>query len=127
MSKEDSLIKKETGVYLKVKGYRVLLKALVIPEKSKGGIIYTDNEKERLQRHYNIGLVLDMGPQAYTPLENFAGEPLCKVGDWIHYSPYERYEEKIGGHLCYFINDDKVSSVIPEEELASVVVELQKN
>lgn len=108
------LIEQELGTDIHVKGYRLLLKAVVLPNVTAGGIHLPDSLRSRNQRDYNIGLVLKMGDQAYKPLDKFGGAPFCKIGDWVHYSAYERQEEYINDHLCYYINDERVYAVIPD-------------
>jgi co-chaperonin GroES (HSP10) len=100
----------------------VLLKAVVLPEVTKGGIYLAETTKSLGQRDYNIGMVLKMGPRAYVG-GNFGGVPYCKVGDWVHYSTYDRDEEKINGHLCYYVADDKIRAVI--FDITAVVRELR--
>ena len=118
-----SLIEQELGTDIDVKGYRVLLKAIVISEKTKGGLIYTDSYKNSIARNHNVGLVLKMGPMAYQPLEKFGGEPHCKVGDWVIYSSYERDEIYINEHLCFFLNDERIYATIPD--ISTIVKELE--
>lgn len=113
----DSLIIKELGVDIEVHGYYLLLKAPVIPEKTKGGIYTPDSYRNNESRAPNVGLVLKMGPQAYLPSEKFGGKPRCEVGDWVIYSMYERQEEKINGHLCYFIADERILATLTDIDI----------
>ena len=84
----NELIIKEIGVDLEIHGFRILLKAIELPEKTKHGLILSTQMRNMEKRAYNIGLVLKMGNQAYQPLEKFGGSPFCKVGDWVYYSSY---------------------------------------
>jgi co-chaperonin GroES (HSP10) len=111
---EKSFIEKELGCDITVHGYRVLLKAIVFPESSKGGIIYTEQHKNLEKRGYNIGRVLKMGPLAYQPMDKFGGSPYCKPGDWVIYSSYERDEININDHLCFFVNDERIYATIAD-------------
>lgn len=124
MTETQSLMEQEIGTdALELKGYRILLKAVVLPETTKGGIILPEAYKKLERRVYNIGLVIAMGSRCYQPLEKFGGEPYCKVGDWVYYSSYEREEALVNDHLCFFINDERVYSVI--KDIKAVVKELR--
>lgn len=122
----DSLIKQEIGVDLIVHGYRVLLKAITLPEKTKSGLVLPETLRNMERRSYNIGLVLKMGDQAYQPSERFPGGPYCKIGDWVYYSSYERDEVNINNHLCYFINDERIYATLLESDLCKIIPELER-
>jgi co-chaperonin GroES (HSP10) len=106
-----------------VQGYRILLRAVILPEATKSGIILTETYKKLERRAYNVGLVLKMGEMAYKPLEKFGGKPYCEVGDWVFYSSYEREEAYINDQLCFFINDERVYAKIPD--ITAVIKELR--
>jgi len=110
----NDLIKQEIGTDIDVKGYRILLKAIDIPEITKGGIYLHHSYRNQERRGHNVGRVLKMGPMAYQPLEKFGGSPYCQIGDWVIYSSYERDEIYIDNHLCFFINDERIYAVIPD-------------
>ena len=117
----DSLILQELGTDIDVFRFNLLLKAPVIPEKTEAGIFTTESYRKSESRAPNVGLVLKIGPQAFTPPEKFGikeGETLCKIGDWVKYSHYERDEEYINGHLCYFIVDDRIIAKYPSLDVA---------
>lgn len=120
------LIEKELDISagcVEVQGYMVLLKAIELPEMTKGGIYLPDNVRSLNERSYNIGLVLGMGPEAYHHPDKFPFGPYCKVGDWVYYSKYQRDEENINGRLCYFIPDEKVLCKV--RDLEAAVMELR--
>lgn len=106
---------------VEVMGYRILLKAVELPDKTKGGIILTDSYKKMERRTYNIGKVLKMGNLAYKPLEKFADKPFCKVGDWVHFSSYEKEDATLYDQLCYYLNDDRVYA--PIKDLGAIIWE----
>lgn len=106
-----------------IQGYRILLKAVEIPEKTKGGIILSEDYKKFERRSYNVGRVLKMGPLAYTPLEKFGEKPYCAVGDWVHFSGYEKEDVYMYDQLCYYLNDERVYSQILN--LEAVIKELR--
>lgn len=121
-SKQRSIMLKEIGCYFPVKGHRLLLKAVTLPEKTKGGIILTDNHRDSNTK-YDIGLVIGMGPEAYMDKQRFPSGPRCMVGDWIDFSPFEKQPKNYNDHLCYVINDDRVNYPIPD--ITTAVKELR--
>lgn len=120
---KKSLIEEELGTDIDVQGYRILLRAVILPEATKRGIILTESYKKLERRAYNVGLVLKMGDLAYKPLDKFGGKPFCDVGDWVFYSSYEREEVYINDQLCFFINDERIYAKIPE--ITAVIKELR--
>jgi len=116
-------LEQEIADAIDLQGYRILLKAVVIPEKTKGGIILTEEYKKFEKRSYNVGRVLKMGPRCYQPLQNYGGKPYCQVGDWVHFSSYEKEDVYIYDELCYYLNDERVYSSILK--LESVIKELR--
>lgn len=110
----ESLIIKELGTDIEVHGYRVLIKAVKLPEKTGKGVFIPESYRNAESRGHNIGLVLKMGPMAYQPLEKFGGKPYCSLGDWVVYSSYERDEITIKDHLCYFVNDERIYATLPD-------------
>lgn len=122
----NSLIEQEIGVDPIVHGYRILLKAITLPETTKSGLMLPEKMRNMERRGYNIGLVLKMGDQAYQPLERFGGKAYCKVGDWVIYSSYERDEINLNDHLCYFINDERIYATLSESDLSKIIPELER-
>ena len=122
----NSLIEQEIGVDPIVHGYRILLKAITLPETTKSGLMLPEKMRNIERRGYNIGLVLKMGDQAYQPLERFGGKAYCKVGDWVIYSSYERDEINLNDHLCYFINDERIYATLSESDLSKIIPELER-
>ena len=119
---KESLAKQEIGCDIDVKGYRILIKAPELPEKTKSGIILVDQYKNMERRSRNIGLVLSIGPTAFN--ERFE-DRRCNIGDWVIYSIYEREELYPNDKLCYFINDERIYGIIPPHELPAFIKELR--
>lgn len=119
-------MKDELGVDdFPMKSFSVLLKAIIIPEVTKGGIYLTETSRNTGKRDHNIGLVVAMGDEAYQDKSRFPNGPRCKVGDWVFYSKYEIQETPINEYLCYFLNDDRIITSFPEELLPAIVPELR--
>lgn len=106
-----SLMEKEIGCWLPVESHRLLIKAITLPNQTKGGILLSSMSKDS-NVHYDMGLVIGIGPDAYRDKNMFRSGPRCKVGDWIDFAPMEKQKKHFNGYLCYFINDDRVNAPI---------------
>lgn len=120
----DTFCRKQIGIHPKTHGYRVLIRAPFLPEKTAGGIIMTHDTRSAHQYRENIGLVLDLGPKCFKGAA-FEDEdaPRAAIGDWIYYSSYEKEKYDLNGFLCYYINDDRVHSTVPAEDVAAILKE----
>ena len=61
-----------------------------------------------------IGLVLDMGDQAYSDVERFGDTPWCKVGDYVMFRPNTGTRFKVGGVEYRLMNDDSIEAVVSD-------------
>lgn len=111
------LQEKEIGCSFPVQGHILLLKAIVLPEKTAGGIYLTEMTRDT-NTSYDIGMVIGMGPEAYRDDEMFPNGPRCKVGDWIDFQPYEKCKKFYNGNWCFVIKDDRVNYPIPDISMA---------
>ena len=59
-----------------------------------------------------IGLVLDMGDQAYSDVERFGDTPWCKVGDYVMFRANTGTRFKVGGIEYRLMNDDSIEAVV---------------
>jgi len=61
-----------------------------------------------------IGLVLDMGDQAYSDVERFGNTPWCKVGDYVMFRANTGTRFKVGGVEYRLMNDDSIEAVVSD-------------
>lgn len=125
---QKELQEKEIGCYLPFErygSYRILLKAVVLPDKRASGIIIPENIKEDIIKKYDIGLVIGAGPECYMDREKFPSGPRLKIGDWIDVSSFQKEKKIFNNHLCYIVTDDRVNIPVPDVEL--VVSELRSH
>ena len=73
----------ETAKLPKPTGCRLLVLPFKMKEKTKGGILITDDVIERSQVASTCGLVLEVGPDAYKDKERYPKGPWCKKGSWV--------------------------------------------
>jgi co-chaperonin GroES (HSP10) len=118
---QQELMEKEIGCSFPIQGHILLLKAVVLPEKTGGGIYLAQETRD--QARYDIGLVIGIGPEAYRDPEMFPNGPRCKVGDWIDFKPYEKSPKNYNDHPCFIVQDDRVNYPIPN--LITAVKELR--
>lgn len=116
-----AMIKKETGSDLSIRlsGFRMLILLPVRPQKSAGGILFTDNYRDLDPRKARTALVIAMGPECYTGFDShgnpkFPKGPYCKEGDWIIFDRYDataslfKYRGKFAMAICV---DERISGV----------------
>jgi co-chaperonin GroES (HSP10) len=68
-------------------GYRLLVLPFTPKNKTKGGIIFSQETLDRARIATTCGYVLKMGPLCYKD-EKFTSGPWCKKGDWVIFARY---------------------------------------
>jgi co-chaperonin GroES (HSP10) len=61
-----------------------------------------------------IGLVLDMGEQAYSDADRFPTGPWCKQGDYVMFRANTGTRFSIDGREYRLMNDDSIEAVVPD-------------
>ena len=89
-------------------GWRMVVLPFKGVEKTKGGLLLTDKAIEEQQLTTNVGLILNMGPDAYADKNKFPNGPWCKKGDWVVFARYAGSRVKIEGGEIRILNDDEV-------------------
>ena len=95
-------------------GYRILV-ALPQVEETFGDSRIIKSTKEQHLDHVlsTIGLVIDMGTEAYSDKERFDA-PWCKEGDYVMFRANTGTRFKIGDTEFRLMNDDSVEAVVPD-------------
>ena len=96
-------------------GWRILVLPFKGKKKTKGGILYSDEQIERQQLATVCGNVLAVGPQAYKG-EKYPEGPWCKVGDWVIFARYAGSRFKIEGGEVRLLNDDEIIATVKDPE-----------
>ncbi len=96
-------------------GYRILV-AMPQVEDTYGdsGILKSSREVHLDTVMSTIGLVLDMGEQAYTDEGRFPTGPWCKQGDYVMFRMNTGTRFKVGGVEYRLMNDDSIEAVIAD-------------
>jgi len=97
-------------------GWRMLVLPYSGPQKTKGGIIYSDVTQERIQMTTVVGLVLKQGDLCYKDKEKFPSGPWCEPNDWIIFGRYAGSRFKIEGGEVRILNDDEIIARVDNPE-----------
>ena len=96
-------------------GYRLLV-AMPEAEQTFGdsGILKAAETLHHDSIMSMIGVVLDMGEQAYSDTDRFPTGPWCKVGDYVMFRMNTGTRFKVGGVEYRLMNDDSVEAVVSD-------------
>ena len=93
---------------------------LVLPHrgqgKTKGGVLLSDKTVEETQIATNVGLVLAIGPDAYSDKERFPNGSWCKEKDWVIFARYAGSRLNIEGGELRILNDDEILGTTDDPE-----------
>lgn len=95
-------------------GWRILILPYRGKAKSKGGIIITDETRERESLATVCGYVLRMGSDCYKDPDRYSGGPWCKEGQWVIFGRYAGSRFKIEGGEVRIVNDDEIIGTIAD-------------
>jgi co-chaperonin GroES (HSP10) len=95
-------------------GYRLLVAMPEVGETFDGtNVLKTDSHKYNEHIMSIIGVVLDMGEEAYRDKERFT-TPWCKVGDYVMFRANTGTRFKVAGVEYRLMNDDSVEAVVSD-------------
>ena len=96
-------------------GYRLLVLPFTPKNKTKGGILFSQETLDKARIATTCGYVLKMGDLAYKDKDKF-GEPWCKKGDWVIFARYAGSRLPIEGGEVRILNDDEVLGTVEDPE-----------
>ena len=97
-------------------GYRILVLPFTPKNKTKGGILFSQETLDKARIATTCGYVLKMGPLTYGDKEKFPTGPWCKKGDWVIFARYAGSRLPIEGGEVRILNDDEVLGTIGDPE-----------
>ena len=97
-------------------GWRILVLPHRGKGKTKGGVFLSDKTVEETQIATNVGLVLEVGPDAYNDKERFPNGPWCKKKDWVIFARYAGSRLNIEGGELRILNDDEILGTTDDPE-----------
>jgi co-chaperonin GroES (HSP10) len=96
-------------------GYHILIAMPEVVETfGASGLLKTTQTLHHESILSMIGLVLDIGDQAYGDKDRFTTGPWCKVGDYIMMRMNSGTRFKVGAQEFRLINDDSVEAVVED-------------
>ncbi len=93
-------------------GYRVLVAMPDVADTFDSGLLKTTKTIHHESILSMIGLVLDMGDQAYADKDRFPTGPWCKTGDYIIMRMNSGTRFKVGAQEYRLVNDDSIEAVV---------------
>ena len=93
-------------------GYRVLIALPSIEDTFEGGIAKPATTIREEYILSMVGLVVDMGAQAYKDKERFPTGAWCKQGDYVMFRANTGTRFKVGNVEYRLMNDDSIEAVI---------------
>ena len=97
-------------------GWRILVLPHRGQGKTKGGVLLSDKTVEETQIATNVGLVLAIGPDAYSDKERFPNGSWCKEKDWAIFARYAGSRLNIEGGELRILNDDEILGTTDDPE-----------
>ena len=97
-------------------GYRMLVLPFTPKEKTKGGIIFSQESLDKARIATNCGYVLKLGPLCYHDKDKFPTGPWCKEKDWVIFARYAGSRLPIEGGEVRLFNDDEVLGTVKDPE-----------
>jgi co-chaperonin GroES (HSP10) len=96
-------------------GYKLLI-ALPQVEETLGemGIIKAQKTIHEEMLMTVVGLVLDIGEQAYADKDRYPNGPWCKVGDYVVFRANSGTRVKVNGVEYRLMNDDSIDAVVAD-------------
>jgi co-chaperonin GroES (HSP10) len=95
-------------------GYRLLIAVPKVEEKYESGIIKADKTIHAETVLTVVGVVVDMGEQAYSDKERFPTGAWCKVGDYVLFRANSGTRIKVHGQEYRLLNDDSIEAVVAD-------------
>jgi co-chaperonin GroES (HSP10) len=96
-------------------GYRLLIALPQVSETYEGTrVLKTDKERDRDHIMSIIGLVVDMGKDAYSDASRFPDGPWCQPGDYVMFRMNSGTRFKMGETEYRLMNDDSIEAVVAD-------------
>jgi len=96
-------------------GYRVLVALPQVEETfGESGLVKSATTINHEHVMSIIGLVLDMGQQAYADEDRFPTGPWCKQGDYVMFRANTGTRFKVNGVEYRLMNDDSIEAVVAD-------------
>jgi co-chaperonin GroES (HSP10) len=95
-------------------GYHLLIRLPDVDEAFDGGILKSKKTIHEEHVLSVVGLVLDMGEQAYNDPTRFTTGPWCKPGDFVMFRANTGTRFVLRGQEYRLMNDDSIQAVVQD-------------
>jgi co-chaperonin GroES (HSP10) len=120
IAQQEKELKELEASIPKPTGYHVLIALPEIDETFDGTNIAKAGQTKREELVLaSIGVVLDMGDQAYRDPDRYPTGPWCQAGDYVMFRPNSGTRFRIGNNEYRLMNDDSIQAVVPNPRAIS--------
>jgi len=95
-------------------GYKILIALPKVEETYESGLLKAERTIHQEHIMSMVGLVLDMGAQAYQDPERYPTGPWCQVGDYVLFRANSGTRFRVNGVEYRFLNDDSIDGVVAD-------------
>lgn len=95
-------------------GYKLLIALPQVEKTYESGLLKADTTIHAEHILSMVGVVLDMGEQAYKDPDRYPTGPWCKVGDYVLFRSNSGTRFKVNGVEYRFLNDDSIEATVAD-------------
>lgn len=95
-------------------GYKLLIALPTVEKEFDSGILKAERTLNEERIMTTIGVILDMGAEAYSDKTRFPNGPWCKIGDYVVIRPHTGTRLHVNGQELRLINDDSIEAVVAD-------------
>jgi co-chaperonin GroES (HSP10) len=95
-------------------GYKLLIALPTVEKEFDSGILKAERTVNEERIMTTIGVILDMGAEAYSDKTRFPNGPWCKIGDYVVIRPHTGTRIHVNGQELRLINDDSIEAVVAD-------------
>jgi co-chaperonin GroES (HSP10) len=95
-------------------GYKLLIALPKVEETYESGLLKADRTIQQEHILSMVGLVLDMGEQAYKDPDRYPTGPWCEVGNYVLFRSNSGTRFRVNGVEYRFLNDDSIDGVVAD-------------
>jgi co-chaperonin GroES (HSP10) len=95
---------------------QVLLAVYIRPEKTKSGLILTDNHRDEDRYQSKVGLLVKRGPMAFEQDGNWFSGLSFNDHDWLVFRPSDGWSITVNGVLCRIFDDVNIKGRVPHPD-----------
>lgn len=95
-------------------GYKLLIALPKVEEAYESGLLKAERTIHQEHVLSMVGLVLDMGEQAYKDPDRYPTGPWCEVGNYVLFRSNSGTRFRVNGVEYRFLNDDSIDGVVAD-------------